>query len=96
MFIRVTRFLLLGAVILLAAAGGLYSHPDQAHTQSVLSKVAYFEFVCVLLALLGMATWLYFWNHDRIKGGQIIVCMPSPPGTRDPIPGEANLRNPST
>ncbi|KAK7981233.1 hypothetical protein PG989_013690 [Apiospora arundinis] len=52
--------------------GGLTGHPDMAQTQSVLSKVAYFEFVAVLLALLGMAVWLNFWMGDKIKDGQII------------------------
>ncbi|KAK8861835.1 hypothetical protein PGQ11_008070 [Apiospora arundinis] len=71
-FIKVTRGLLLGAVGLLSTAGGLTGHPDMAQTQSVLSKVAYFEFVAVFLALLGMAVWLNFWMGDKIKDGQII------------------------
>lgn len=76
-FIKVTRGLLLGAVGLLSTAGGLTGHPDMAQTQSVLSKVAYFEFVAVFLALLGMAVWLNFWMGDKIKDGQIIVSFPA-------------------
>lgn len=77
MFIKVTRWLLLGAVILLSAAGGLINHPEDAKTQAILSKVAYFEFVFVLLALTGMAGWLYFGTHAApIKDGQMIVSIP--------------------
>ncbi|KAB5522883.1 hypothetical protein GE09DRAFT_1293650 [Coniochaeta sp. 2T2.1] len=72
-FIKVTRWLLLGAVILLSAAGGLINHPENAKIQAVLSKVAYFEFVFVLLALMGMAAWLYLASHARpIEAGQMI------------------------
>ncbi|KAM4068126.1 hypothetical protein HRG_012485 [Hirsutella rhossiliensis] len=72
MFLKVTRFLLLISVMLLSVAGGLCGKPDRVETQSTLSKIAYFEFTFVLLALLGMATWLYFWARDQIQDGQII------------------------
>ncbi|KAK8038498.1 hypothetical protein PG993_006909 [Apiospora rasikravindrae] len=70
--ISVTRWLLLGAVVLLSTAGALTGNPEIAQTQSILSKVAYFEFVFVLLALIAMAVWLNFWCHEQIKNGQIV------------------------
>lgn len=81
MFIRVTRWLLLGAVALLSTAGGLTGIPKMTNTQSILSKVAYFEFIFVLLALIAMAAWLSLWRHDEIQDGQIIVrfCLLLPP-----------------
>lgn len=92
MFLKVTRFLLLVSVMLLSVAGGLYGNPGWAETQLTLSKIAYCEFTFVLLALLGMATWLYLWSCDPIQDGQVIVrikCFfnltlkPSPTLTRD-------------
>ncbi|KAK7977158.1 hypothetical protein PG988_004648 [Apiospora saccharicola] len=71
-FIDVNRLLLLAAVALLSTAGGFTGDPEMANTQSILSKVAYFEFVVVLLALIAMAAWLNFWRRDRIQDGQII------------------------
>ncbi|KAK8087478.1 hypothetical protein PG994_002452 [Apiospora phragmitis] len=72
LFIGLTRGLLLGAVGLLGTAGGFTGDPEMADTQTTLFKIAYFEFVFVLLALVAMAVWLNFWRHDRIKDGQII------------------------
>ncbi|KAK7947740.1 uncharacterized protein PG986_008626 [Apiospora aurea] len=71
-FIGVTRWLLLAAVALLSTAGGLTGYPEMAQTQSILSKVAYFEFVLVLLSLIAMAAWLNLWRHHQIKNGQIV------------------------
>ncbi|KAK7921503.1 hypothetical protein PG985_009525 [Apiospora marii] len=71
-FIKVTHWLLLAAVALFSIAGGLTGHPEMAEAQSILSKVAYFEFVFVLLALIAMAAWLNFGRGDRIPDGQII------------------------
>ena len=73
MFVKVTRWLLLGAVILLSVSAGMVNKPQDAHTQSILSRVAYFEFLFVLLALNGMAIWLYIFNKQPIKDGQLIV-----------------------
>ena len=73
MFVKVTRWLLLGAVILLSVSAGMVNKPQDANTQSILSKVAYFEFLFVLLALSGMAIWLYIFNKQPIKDGQLIV-----------------------
>ncbi|KAK8108292.1 uncharacterized protein PG998_010305 [Apiospora kogelbergensis] len=71
-FIRVTRLLLMVAVSLLGTAGALLGKPEMAQAQSILSKVAYFEFVLVLLALVGLAVWLNFWRADQIKDGQLM------------------------
>lgn len=75
MFLRVTRFLLFASVLLLSVSGGLYGNPDHAKVQSTLSRVAYFEFAFVLVALFGMAAWLYFVARDKIQDGQVIVCI---------------------
>lgn len=75
MFLRVTRFLLFASVLLLSVSGGLYGNPDRAKVQSTLSRVAYFEFAFVLVALFGMAAWLYFVARDKIQDGQVIVCI---------------------
>ncbi|OBT47296.1 hypothetical protein VE00_02066 [Pseudogymnoascus sp. WSF 3629] len=72
MFLRVTRFLLFASVLLLSVSGGLYGNPDRAKVQSTLSRVAYFEFAFVLVALFGMAAWLYFVARDKIQDGQAI------------------------
>lgn len=75
-YIISTKLLLLGAVGLLSAAGALVSHPEDADIQGVISKVAYFAFVFVLVTLMGVGTWLYFGHHTRrIRDGQMIVCI---------------------
>ncbi|KJZ75784.1 hypothetical protein HIM_04941 [Hirsutella minnesotensis 3608] len=72
LFLIVTRILLLISVILLSAAGGLNGSPHRANVQSMLSKIAYFEFTFVLLALMSTATWLYFFEQQKIQDGQMI------------------------
>jgi hypothetical protein len=54
------RWNLLIAVALLSASGSMAGQAEHANTQSVLSKVAYFQFAGILVALIAFS-----WTHYR-------------------------------
>ena len=70
--IYIIRYNILGAVGLLSASGGLAGQPEHAHTQATLSKIAYIQFTCVLIALITILLVLYI-KHGQIKDRDMIV-----------------------
>lgn len=60
LFIKLIRWNLLIAVALLSASGSFAGQPEHANSQSILSKVAYFQFTAVLVALIAFS-----WTHYR-------------------------------
>jgi hypothetical protein len=71
-----THVLLFGIIILLSAAGGFAGHPedpDKSRMQSMLSKVAYFALLFVLLAFIHVVVWLYALKHHAIQSRHVIV-----------------------
>lgn len=72
-FVKGTRLLIFVAVGLLSTAGGFTGDPANAHIQSTLSKVAYFEFLFVIMALTSMCLALYARQRHAIKQSQHIV-----------------------
>jgi hypothetical protein len=71
-----THILLFGMLILLSAAGGFAGHPedtDKSRMQSMLSQVAYFLLLFVLLAFISVVIWLYISKYYAIQSRHIIV-----------------------
>lgn len=75
-FAAATRIAIFISVGLLSTAGGLTGNPDKAKTQALLSKIAYFEFAIVIVALTGACLYLYFKQRHTIKPSQVIVSSP--------------------
>ncbi|PKS08023.1 hypothetical protein jhhlp_006635 [Lomentospora prolificans] len=71
-FAAATRIAIFISVGLLSTAGGLTGNPDKAKTQALLSKIAYFEFAIVIVALTGACLYLYFKQRHTIKPSQVI------------------------
>lgn len=72
-FVNFIRSGIFVAVGLMVGSGSLAGKPELAQTRSTLGKVAYIEFLCVLVALMSMCSWLYFLKRDNIKPTQLIV-----------------------
>ncbi|KAJ9136617.1 hypothetical protein NKR23_g9747 [Pleurostoma richardsiae] len=78
--IYIIRYNILGAIGLLSASGGLAGQPELAHTQSILSKVAYIQFAGVLAGLIILCLVLRFEKY-KVKDDDMFVCNSQTPRT---------------
>ena len=66
--------ILLVAAVLLASAGAMTGHPEEASQQSILSRIAYFTFLAVLLVLVSVCAKLFLYAHEKLRVDHPVVC----------------------
>jgi uncharacterized membrane protein YidH (DUF202 family) len=71
---KTCSILLLIAAGLLASVGAMTGKPEEASQLSILSRVAYFTFLAVLLVLVSVCVKLYLYSYRKIRDDYLIVC----------------------
>lgn len=70
---KTCSLLLLLAAGLLASVGAMTGKPEEASQLSILSRVAYFTFLAVLVVLVSVCVKLYLYSYRKIRADYLMV-----------------------